>query len=524
MRDTAKEPDTEGGLTRRELLVAGTGAAIAIGAAGALPRATRAATTAPAKRGGTLRVGIAGGGPSDNFDAALINGPSPTTRGQVFYETPVWLDGRFRLHNWLAQELTPNKTADRWTLRLRQGLEFHNGKTVAADDVLFSLRRIMNPKTGATAAAQMGAIDLARTKKIDRRTVELGLKRPYSFLDQVLSDIVYIIPVGYDPKQPVSTGPWKLVSYTPGRETVLEPFANYWGKKPLVDELVIVELPDDSARVNALLSGQVDVINAVPFAQAAALKSNSSLKLASSPTGAFNPITMRVDQPPFNDVRVRQAIKLCMNRKQAVSTVLFGQGAPGYDYYGRFDPCYEATFKREQDTEKARSLLKAAGRQDLKLELVTTPAWGVGIVEACQLLAQDAKKAGIQITIKKVDPGTFFTSYTKWPFAIDYWVGLPYLVLASLNEGPEANVVNATRFSDPQFNRLFDQAARTLDESKRCAIVHDMQKIQFERGGNLIWSFQNTLDAYSTKVKGYDAIDQTGWGLGRCRLDRLYFA
>ncbi|MBM3679292.1 MAG: ABC transporter substrate-binding protein, partial [Actinobacteria bacterium] len=474
------------------------------------------------KKGGTLRVGIAGGSPSDNFDAALVNGPSPTTRMQVFYETPIWLDGKFKLHNWLAESLEPNATANRWTMRLRRGLEFHNGKTVTADDVLFSLRRIMNPKIGATASAQLGALDLKKTRKVDARTVEFALKQPYSFFDQVLSDIVYIVPTGYDPKKPVSTGPWKMVSYTPGRQAELVPFENYWGKKPLVDELLVVELPDDNARVNALLTGQVDVINSVPFSQAATLGKNSAIKLVSSPTGAYNPITMRVDQAPFDDVRVRQAIRLCMDRKQAVATALFGQGTPGNDTFGKFDPSYSNAFKREIDIDRATSLLKAAKQQNLKLELTTTPL-GAGIVEACQLLAQNAKKAGIDITVKKTDIGTFFGGYGKWPFAVDYWVGLPFLVLSSLNEGPDATIVNPAHFSDPEYNKLFNQAAATLDLKKRTEIVHQMQKIQFERGGNLIWSYQNTLDAYSTKVAGYDPVDRTGWGLGRCRLDRLYF-
>jgi peptide/nickel transport system substrate-binding protein len=338
----------------------------------------------------------------------------------------------------------------------------------------------------------------------------------------VLSDIVYIVPTGYDPKKPVSTGPWKLVSYAPGRQTELVPFENYWGKKPYVDRLLIVELPDDTARVNALISGQVDVINQVPYSQGQALGSNKAITLVSSPTGAFNPITMRVDQAPFDDVRVRQAIRLCMDRGQAVQTALFGQGTPGYDSFGKFDPAYTEKWKREIDVDRARSLLKAAGKEGLEVELTTTPI-AAGIVEACQLLAQSAKKAGLDITVKKVDIGTFFGGYGKWPFAIDYWVGLPFLVLASLNDGPGATVVNTTHFNDPGYNKLFDQAAKTLDAKKRTELIHQMQKVQYDRGGNLIWSFQNTLDAYSSKVSGYDPVDHTGWGLGRCRLDRLFF-
>ncbi len=125
-------------LTRQQLLLAGAGGAALLGAGGAIaPRLAQAA--AGAKSGGTMRVGIGGGGPTDNFDAALINGPSATTRGQVYYETLVWLDGTFGLHNWLCDRCEPNAAADVWTVRLKQGLEFHNGKTVTADDVLFSI-------------------------------------------------------------------------------------------------------------------------------------------------------------------------------------------------------------------------------------------------------------------------------------------------------------------------------------------------------------------------------------------------
>ncbi len=96
-------------------------------------------------------------------------------------------------------------------------------------------------------------------------------------------------------------------------------------------------------------------------------------------------------------------------------------------------------------------------------------------------------------------------------------------MLASLNDGPGATVVNTTHFNDPGYNKLFDQAAKTLDAKKRAELIHQMQKVQYDRGGNLIWSFQNTLDAYSSKVGGYDPVDRTGWGLGRCRLDKLFF-
>ena len=139
------------------------------------------------------------------------------------------------------------------------------------------------------------------------------------------------------------------------------------------------------------------------------------------------------------------------------------------------------------------------------------------------MLAQNAKAAGISITVRKVDPGTYFSRYGKWPFAIDFWVGLPYLVVASIADGPGANVVNTTHFNDPAFNRLFNEASRTLNEKKRSQIVHEMQAIQYQRGGYIIWSFQNGVDAYSSKIGGIQPIDKTAWGLGRCQLHKLYF-
>jgi peptide/nickel transport system substrate-binding protein len=510
-------------LTRKQLLRAGAGGAVLLSSGGLARTAAAALEAGTPRRGGTLRIGIAGGGPTDDFDAAHINGPSTTTRAEVFYETVTYLDNRFRMHrDFLCDEFVPNKNGTEWTVRLKPHVEFHNGKSATADDLLFTIRRILNPKTAAIAAGQLTGIDLKRTRKLDARTVRFALHAPTSFFDQLMSDIVYLIPVGYDPKHPISTGPWKFVSFQPGKQTVLDRFENYHGTQAYADRLLIVELPDDSARVNALISGQVDAINQVPYAQIPILKKNSKINVVISQTGGWNPITMRTDKPPFNDVRVRQAIRLLMDRNQAVATALLGQGVPASDHYGRFDPVYDASLVRHRDVPQAKSLLKAAGHESLNLELVTTPL-AAGIVEACQVLAANAKDAGVKIKLRQVDIGTYFSQYGKWPFAIDYWPGLPYLVVASIKDANGPTVSNVTYFEDPKMKSLFRAASAELDLQKRKQIAHEMQKIQFDRGGDIIWSFGNTVDAYSTKVGGVIPVDETGWGLGRCNVEKLYF-
>ncbi len=521
---------SERGVSRRNLLLAGAGGAGALilagcGAGSSTVTKTLGSNnqqpTGKPKPGGVLRVGIGGGSSSENFDAALVNGPAATTRDQVFYENLIWMNGKFGLENALITEITPNKSFDQWTVKLKPEVEFHNGKTVSADDVIFTMERILDPKVGATASGQYINV-LARTKKLDANTVRFELHYPNVSFPALLSDVTYIIPVGYNPQKPVSTGPWKFKSYTPGQQTVLERFENYWGPKALAEELILVELPDDTARANAMLSGQVDAINQVPFVQVSQLEGSGNINVVASETAGFNPITMRVDKAPFDDVRVRQAMRLLMNRGEAVTSALNGQGQPASDYFGRFSEGYEGGPKREQDIEEAKSLLKQAGREDEAFQLVTSPI-AAGIVQATEVMAANAKQAGINVTTKLAEPSTFFSRYGKWPFAVDYWVGLPYLIVASIADGPKATVVNTTHFNDKEFNSLFFQASKQSDKAKREEIIKQMHQIEFERGGFLIWATQNTVDAYSTKVAGYDPVDRTAWGLSRCRLDRLGF-
>lgn len=520
------------GWTRRGLVAAGTGGALLLagcgtskGGASTSSTQTKGAASAGApKPGGVLRVGLGGGSSAESFGGDLVNGPAQTTRSQVFYENLIWMDGEMKLHNALIDEISPNSALDAWTVKLKPEVEFHNGKTVSAEDVIYSMQRILNPKIGATASAQYLNV-LAETKKIDAHTVEFKLNYPCVAFPQLLSDVTYIIPVGAEEKSPISTGPWKFKSYTPGQQVVLERFENYWGPKALADELILVELPDETARVNAILSGEVDAINQVPFVQVPQLESNGNLKVIISETGGFNPITMRVDQAPFNDVRVRQAIRLLMSRKQAVDSALAGQGAVGYDYIGRFSEAFEGGPKREQDIEQAKSLLKRAGRENEAFEVVTSPI-AAGIVKACEVLAQNAKTAGVNLTTKLVEPSTYFSRYGKWTFSIDYWVGLPYLVTSSIALGPKAEIVNTTHFNDPEYNSLFFQANKQTDETKRFEMIKKMHEIEYERGGYMIWSFGNTVDAYSKKLgfaSGFQPVDHSAWGLGRCRLDRVGF-
>jgi peptide/nickel transport system substrate-binding protein len=271
------------------------------------------------------------------------------------------------------------------------------------------------------------------------------------------------------------------------------------------------------------MTGQVHAIDSVPSNQVASIKANSQLRMLISPTGGFSPIYMRTDKPPFSDNRVRQAMRLLMNRPQAVQQAMGGFGRVGYDYMAPYDPSYDASLVRHQDIAQAKSLLKAAGQENLSVQLVTSPVQAQ-TVPGTQVLAQNAKEAGVNIQLRQVDPGTLYgTNFLSWDFAVDWYPALSYIDEASLLTAGKHASTNLSHFDEPQYNKLYAQALATLDASQRNQILREMQKIDFDRGGMIIYAYPDTIDAYSSKIGGFRPEDKTGQGLGRGTFHTVHF-
>jgi peptide/nickel transport system substrate-binding protein len=482
---------------------------------------TGGTSAAGVRPGGNLRIGVSGGGAKDSIDAHVLTTDPDIARAFQLYEPLAIRNPSYELEMVLAESIEAGKRPDIWTIRLKPDITFHDGKPVTADDVLFSLQRILDPKSPKTGAASIGYVDVKRSRKIDDRTVEVRLKEAnVGFPDDVGQYFNGIVPSGYDPKNPVGTGPFKYQSFSPGQRSVFVKNADYWRKgEPHADQLEIIDFPDDTARVNALLGGQVDAITNLPAAQIAQVKGNPGLKVLTSETGAWQPFTMRVDAAPFSDVRVRQAMRLIADREQLIQQALSGQARVGNDLYAPFDPAYDKDLpQRKQDLAQAKSLLKAAGQSDLRVELVTAPVFQ-GIVEAAQVLAQQATGAGVTIKVRKVDSGAFYgDNYLKWPFAQDFWFTRTYLgqvAQGSLKQSP----FNETHWNDPEFTKLISQARAELDEGKRTDLLHAAQKLEYDKGGYIVWSFSNQVDAYSAKLGGFQpaksGVPLTNYGFGK---------
>lgn len=493
-------------LSRRDLLRAGAVLGLGAVAGCGAPRHDRQVSSAelgPRKRGGVLRVGLTGGGATDSVDPHRSLTCPDQARMSNLYEPLLRRDAAFTIEPVLAESLEPTERGAAWILRLRDSVEFHNGKQLDADDVIFSLRRIVDlPGMGAPA---MGVVDLAGLRALDPLTVRIPLNQPCAlFPDELAQYYLGIVPVGFDLTRPVGTGPFRFGTFVPGDRSSFPRFEHYWRTgQPYVDELVVIDFPNEAARVAALLTGEVDAIDNLPQTQIATVKAAGANVLISE-TGNWTPFTMRLDAPPFDDARVRRAFRLMADRDQLVSQALDGQGRVANDLYAPFDIDYAAELpQREQDLDQARALLKRAGHEGLRAELVTSSGIGAGAVEAARLFARQAKGAGVDLRVREVDSGTFYgKDYLGWPFAQDYWYTRSYLPQVTQGSLPDSPY-NECHWNDATFNRLISQARGELDADRRGRLLKEAQKLEHDNGGYLIWGFKNQVDAYTSKVTGF---------------------
>ncbi len=225
-------------------------------------------------------------------------------------------------------------------------------------------------------------------------------------------------------------------------------------------------------------------------------------KVVVSHAGGFTPFTVRVDQAPFDDVRVRQAFRLIANRPQMDAVVFEGHGTLGNDIFSPYDPEYDRSIpQRHQDINKAKSLLAAAGREGLTVELVTSDI-AQGTIAVAQVFAQQASAANVTVNLRQVTVTEFYGSnYLKWSFAQDYWYYssyLPQVGQATLPGSP----FNETHFDNARYNTLYREAVATLDQAKQADIVHEMQQIDWTEGGYIIPYFPPVIDGHGAKVQG----------------------
>jgi peptide/nickel transport system substrate-binding protein len=532
MRDGDVDADAPiGQVTRRALLVRGAQGAVALsgasllaacgsgssggGAAGA-PNAGMVASSGKGTptRGGTLRCGLPTVGQSAALNPTLAVALNNGLAVAQIYE-PLWAPSPTggTPEPRLAESAEPNADATVWTIRLRDGVTWHDGKPLTADDVIYSLR-YLSKSTGAAAAAATIA-QLSQIRKRGKLVVEVPLRQPIANWPLILAQgwSASIIQDGATTEslqaKPVGTGPFKFVSSRAGR-TTLAANGDYWvSGMPYLDGVVIdATFADDNTRLNALLSGQIDVMpQCSPLLLKQQIGSSKVTALGAPASICQGMFTMRVDQGELADVRVRQALRLAVDRQAIVDGALAGFGRPASDLFAPESEYFASDLKREQDVEQAKSLLKTAGRENVTLTLSVAP-YGPQALPAATLLAQQAAEAGINIKIKTSSAATYFTAaggYMTGVFRQNTHNPRPleqeYLLFLS-----RTSPYNETRWGHQSGGeaswRLLDEALGATDTAKAEELWHTVQEQQFNEGGYLVWGYADAINLVANNVKG----------------------
>jgi peptide/nickel transport system substrate-binding protein len=476
-----------------------------------------------------LKAGLSGGGSGDAMSGINPIAPIDFARTWQIWEPLVAFGISNNLEMVLAEEITPNSDASVWTIRLRSGVTWHDGKNLTADDVVYTLQSIVSKPNLTGGTAGLSAMNAAGIKKLDSLTVQVPMKTPCSTFSETLANYYYQViqdgsPLGASGSNgyindviphPVGTGPFKYQSFQPGVQSTFVRNENYWQSGlPYVDELVINDILDETSQVNALLAGEVHAIDLLSATSAEALIRGGAGVVVGS--GGFVPFTMRVDQPPFNDVRVRQAMRLVVNRPEMLSVVFgdYGNSKLGNDYPDIYDPDYNHSLpQRVQDIDQAKFLLKQAGHENLTVTLQTAPI-AQGAVQSAEVIKQQAQAAGITINIQELTYTDFYGSqFLSWDFAQDISFYSNYLFICNEFKIGAQSPFNETHFNDPQFNSLYNQAQGTVDPVKRREIIHEMQDIEYTRGAEVIACYPPIIDGISNKLRGVRA-STTGLSLG----------
>lgn len=454
-------------------------------------------------QGGTLHVGATSGGTGDTLDAQNPLSTMDFIRVGALFEQLVKMSGETGEPELvLADSIEPNEDATEWTITVKPGITFHDGSTLDADDVLFSLRRI--EENNFFGLATMGPVDLANAEVVDDLTLRIPFTAPYSIFVEGLADVfaTRIVPEGYDPAEPIGTGPFQYESFTPGQESTFVRYDDYWQDgKPYLDAVVITNFADETAQLNALQAGQVDLVDQLSTASVATVESSGGNAVVSQTRG-FVPLTMRVDEEPFSDVRVRQALRLLVNREDMNAQVYGGLGAIGNDVFGAIDAAYDgAVPQREQNLDEAKTLLADAGHPDLVVDLFTAPI-GPGAEAIASVFATQAAEAGVTVNIQTQDATQFWSqSYSQVPFAMSFWNTSSYLTMAQ--QGIAAGApFDEIHQSDPEWQDIYDEAIETVDPDARGALIQQLIQWDFDNGGYIIPIYFPGIEGMSSAVGG----------------------
>ncbi|WP_213303169.1 ABC transporter substrate-binding protein [Paraburkholderia sacchari] len=501
----------KGGMSRRDMLrVLAAGGMAAVGSGGLLAGAQCAFAAPAPRKGGKIRVAYDASSTADTLDPAKGSSGSDYIRFFMFYSPLTQLDASLTPRMDLAEsvESSDGKT---WIIKLRKGVNFHDGKALAPADVVYSL---MRHKNAATASKVKTLADqFVDVKQSGLNEVTLTLASPNADLPVILAtpQLVIVKDGTTDFSSAIGTGPYKLKSFKPGVSTIGVRNDNFWktGGGPYLDQIELIGIGDDAARINALLSGDVHLINSVDPRSTQRIRSTDGYEVKETRSGLYTDLVMRHDNPLSGNADFVQGMKYLFDRDQVKSAVFRGYAVIGNDqpippqhrYFNASLP------QRPYDPDKAKFHFQKAGAIGATLPPIYATNDANGSIEMAELLQQAGAKIGVNLTVNRVPADGYWSQH---------WMKHP-LGFGSVNPRSSADVLftqffksdapwNESGWNNPKFDQLLAAARSETDDAKRKQMYGDMQAIVSEQGGIGIPTFLSLIDANDKRLQGLGTI------------------
>ena len=501
-------------MTRRALL----GQSVAFGTMGLLAASGIAPAFAQTpKRGGKFTVALGHGSTTDSLDPETNVGSGfNSTFNFTLYNCLVETDAGGGWVPELAETVEPSADAKIWTLKLRKGVEFHDGRPLTAQDVMNSIN--IHRKEGSKSSMKP-ILEVISDLRADGDSIIIELVSANADLPFLLSSFTLpILPAkgdGVDWEAGVGTGPYKLTKFDPGVRSTFTRNPNYWkADRAFFDEVEILTVADQAARTNALVTGAVDAIDRTDLNTVDMLARAGNVEVIETNGGTHFTLPMNATVAPFDNLDVRLALKYAIDRQAIVDTILSGHGmvandnpiAPTNRYFDASIP------QRPYDPEKAKFHLGKAGMNDLKVDINIADAAFAGAVDTAVLYSEHAKAAGIAINVvREPNDGYWSNVWMKKPWTASYWGGQPTADQAFSQAFASTAAWNEGFWKNTRFDELLVAARGELDEAKRKEMYGEMQRLVTDEGSVIIPMFSNDTYAISTAI-GHGAL-QTLWPL-----------
>jgi peptide/nickel transport system substrate-binding protein len=437
-------------------------------------------------------------GPEYNYALAVFDGLTHIDRDMVVQPD-------------LAESWDVSDDLTSWTFHLREGVRFHNGRELEAEDVVATMQRVLDPENGSRMRVNLSIVE--KVEAIDPRTIRFTLNTPYSGLDAMLADYQgRITPREANSElstNPIGTGPFKFVEFLPNDRLVLEKNPDYWqAGEPKVDRLVFRVIPEFASSIAALENGEIQLVSDLPSEEIDKLADSATARADEVTSGTWYAYVMRNDIPPFNDVRVRQAMFKLIDKPTITEITALGHGTPTLTPIPPSHPAYNSDLAiGAPDVEGARALLAEAGYGDgLDLVLWTPKS---PVFERFAVALRDVVKAGgVNIEVRSVPDDQFFDEIEgKEPFTTTNFFGRPTpdTMLYSWFHSTGSWNANLWKFSDPEVDELLDQARQVKAVEEQYALYRKVQEILIDRGPGPVVLVLNYADGVHNSVVNYHA-------------------